>query len=146
MGMGADMGQKPTRGIRNNNPLNIRVSKDTWVGEVPASQKKDRSFEEFLLPVYGLRAAFKLLLKYHRDYGLRTVNAIIGRWAPPNENNTREYVAAVCKGSGFKPDQHLTENDLEKLAGPMTRVENAGQQPYSDDLIHKAFLMALGIA
>ena len=140
------MGKAIPRGIRNNNPLNIRVSKDAWVGEVPAPQKKDKDFEEYLLPVYGLRAGFKLLLKYHRDYGLRTVNSIIRRWAPPCENNTREYVAAVCKGSGFGPDQPLTEHDLEKLADPMVRVENAGQQPYSADVIHKAFLMALGIA
>lgn len=36
------------RGLRNNNPGNIRYSDATdWQGEVPASKKQDNAFEEF---------------------------------------------------------------------------------------------------
>ena len=37
--------RKPTRGMRNNNPLNIRHGKSRWVGM--AEQQSDRAFVQF---------------------------------------------------------------------------------------------------
>ena len=135
----------PRRGIRNNNPLNIRVSKDAWMGEVPPEKKKDHEFEEFISPLYGLRAASKVLIKYLTVYHLTTINKIIHRWAPPEENDTKAYVAAVCKGSGIGPNDEITPDDIPKIVPPMIRVENAGQQPYADTLIAEAYHMARGV-
>nr|WP_237043559.1 hypothetical protein [Pseudomonas aeruginosa] len=39
----------------------------------------------------------KLLLNYRKVYGLRTVESLIARWAPSNENNTRAYASAVAR-------------------------------------------------
>ena len=51
-----------TRGIRNNNPGNIRNSDATdWKGEVNAFAKKDTSFEEFVDMPHGYRALLRLL-------------------------------------------------------------------------------------
>ena len=76
-----------SRGLRNNNPLNIRLSATTvWQGEIRPSQ--DRSFCQFRTMAHGYRAGLKLLQNYRRKYGCRTIADFIRRWAPPTENNT----------------------------------------------------------
>ena len=42
------------RGLRNNNPGNIRNSSTVWVGEITPS--KDKSFKQFKSMAYGYRA------------------------------------------------------------------------------------------
>ena len=42
------------RGLRNNNPGNIRLSRTLWQGEIRPSQ--DRSFCQFRTMAYGYRA------------------------------------------------------------------------------------------
>ena len=53
-----------TRGLRNNNPLNIRHSKDKWQGT--ATTQTDRSFVQFESMAYGYRAAWKTLEEFVR--------------------------------------------------------------------------------
>lgn len=89
---------KQARGIRNNNPGNIRNSeRNDWKGEVSKADKKDQAFEEFETMSDGVRAMMRLLQKYQRSYNLHTVKEIVERWAPRNENNTAAYVRTVCK-------------------------------------------------
>ena len=46
------------RGLRNNNPLNIRRNNKTnWIGQ--CNKQEDRSFVQFRSMPYGYRAAFK---------------------------------------------------------------------------------------
>ena len=45
-----------SRGIRNNNPLNVRRSKDKWQGM--KALQTDASFVQFETMAYGWRAAF----------------------------------------------------------------------------------------
>ena len=94
------------RGIRNNNPLNIRRSKDQWKGM--SKTQNDRSFCQFETLEYGWRAAFKLLTRtYYHTYRLFTIRMIISRWAPANENNTKAYIANVSKLTGIDPDEPI---------------------------------------
>ena len=89
---------KQARGIRNNNPGNIRNSeRNDWKGEVSKADKKDQVFEEFETMSDGVRAMMRLLQKYQRSYNLHTVKEIVERWAPRNENDTAAYVRTVCK-------------------------------------------------
>lgn len=89
---------KVARGIRNNNPGNIRNSEaNDWKGEVAKADKNDQAFEEFETMPHGVRAMMKLLQKYQRTHNLHTVKELVERWAPRNENNTSAYVRAVCK-------------------------------------------------
>lgn len=86
------------RGLRNNNPLNIRRSPSKWLGEVDIlSGRQDATFCQFNSLVYGYRAAAKLLQTYQTKYKLYVLSQIIGRWAPPNENNTRAYATRVAQ-------------------------------------------------
>ena len=89
---------KQARGIRNNNPGNIRNSeRNDWKGEVSKADKKDQVFEEFETMSDGVRAMMRLLQKYQRSYNLHTVKEIVERWAPRNENDTAAYVRTACK-------------------------------------------------
>lgn len=106
------MATKTPRGIRNNNPLNIRIG-NTWLGEVP--KPTDSDFEQFVSVEYGLRAAFVILRRYIRRYGRNTPAKIIRAWAPSTENNTRRYIDTVCKMSNILPDEVLQYEDRGKL-------------------------------
>lgn len=129
------------RGIRNNNPGNIRKSADAWQGLAP--QQTDSAFFQFTSPLYGIRALAKVLKNYRDLYGLYTVRGIVNRWAPPKENNTSAYVNAVANAMGVSPDAPLTwdRGALRELVAAIIHHEN-GQQPYSADLIDKALTAA----
>ena len=60
-----------TRGLRNNNPGNIRKDGTHWKGEVEPS--RDAAFKQFESMAWGYRAMFKCLNTYSRKYGLDTI-------------------------------------------------------------------------
>jgi hypothetical protein len=136
------MTKTPSRGIRNHNPGNIRLSKDKWQGLSPS--QPDKEFFTFQNPVYGIRAMARILIKYQDDYGLRTIRGIIGRWAPASENNTEAYIKRVVERTGFDADQELDMHQHEYLKPLVIAIiwhENA-QQPYSDEQINKGLVLA----
>ena len=106
-----------SRGIRNNNPLNIRRSKDKWQGQINAnvnandnnsSLKGDAEFVQFYTMEYGWRAAFVILCRtYYGKYGLKTIRDIVSRWAPAKENNTEAYIRHVSDYTGISPNKVL---------------------------------------
>ena len=117
--------QSQPRGLRNNNPGNIRKSQTRWQGEVIPS--KDSVFKQFTTMAYGYRAMMKLLLNYQHLYGLRTVETIITRWAPPIENDTQAYIRHVCREMECTPTQLLDlsrEHTLCSLAAAISHHEN----------------------
>ena len=114
------------RGLRNNNPLNIRLSATTrWQGEVRPSQ--DRAFCQFESIAYGYRAGLKLLQNYRKLNGCRTIADFVNRWAPPVENNTSGYINRVCRemqvSSTYVPDVN-DRATMCAFAAAMSRVEN----------------------
>ena len=136
------MDKKLPRGIRNNNPLNIRKG-NNWKGEVCSST--DSEFEQFVSMQWGVRAGFKILKNYMTGYGgrvkaLTNIHDIIHRWAPPNENNCRAYIDSVCRFSGLHEFERLQFSDRNKmlaLVDGMIRVECG--QPVSLDIIASAY-------
>lgn len=108
------------RGIRNNNPLNIRIG-NTWLGERP--NPTDPAFEEFVSIEYGYRAAFCILRRYIRRYGKNTITAIVSTWAPSTENNTQRYIDFVAAQMKISPADVIDYNDKER----MTRLVAAMQ-------------------
>ena len=113
------------RGIRNNNPLNIRHSRDKWKGM--RSVQSDPAFVQFTSMAYGYRAAFVLLRTYRQKYGCNTIRKIIKRWAPENENNTERYISNVSRWTGIDPDKPIGGQDANTLIGlvaAMSRQEN----------------------
>ena len=135
-------GSNNSRGIRNNNPGNIRWG-DDWKGLVPEGQRTDKSFCQFKAPEFGIRAMIIILRNYQSKYGLKTITGIVKRWAPPNENDTQAYIRSVAQATGTDADKPIDLTDSRKLFPLLQAIikhEN-GTQPYEYDV----FLRALGI-
>lgn len=112
------------RGIRNCNPLNIRIG-NTWLGEKP--HPTDKEFEEFVNMESGLRAGFCILRRYIKRYKLNTIRLIVSRWAPSNENHTEAYIKSVSTLMNLDPDAEIQYEDKETmvlLVSAMCKVEN----------------------
>ncbi|CDM42403.1 structural protein [Ectopseudomonas oleovorans] len=132
--------QTQPRGIRNNNPGNIDYNpRNNWQGQLPRDVKIEPRFACFDTAFNGIRALAKLLVNYRKIHGLRTVEGLISRWAPSNENDTKAYAHAVAAHLGvpIQAGIHLDQDTLEKLVTAIIRHEN-GQQPYSAELIASA--------
>ncbi len=114
-----------TRGIRNNNPLNIRHSKDQWQGK--ALKQTDKAFVQFDSRLMGYRAAFVLLRNYIRK-GVNTIGKIIARWAPSSDgNNTLAYIDFVSRTSGIDASRTLKfedKDDLVEMVRSMAQMES----------------------
>ncbi len=127
--------QQP-RGIRNNNPGNIRNSEaNDWKGEEAKANKKDQAFEEFETMAHGTRAMMKLLQKYQRTYNLHTVKELVERWAPRNENDTSAYVRTVCREMQMPECCGVDLSDkgtMCALVDAMCYVENGVHIPMAD--------------
>ena len=78
------MTSQASASIFNNNPGNIRTSPTNWNGEVTEPGEK---FERFSDMHMGVRASARILRTYGRKYGIDTINKIIDRYAPPEDNN-----------------------------------------------------------
>ena len=85
-----------TRGIRNNNPLNIRLTPlNDWMGKV--MHNTDGAFEQFTSMTWGFRAAMILLDRYIQK-GANTIRKIVSKWAPATDgNHTEKYIEDVCR-------------------------------------------------
>lgn len=130
-----------TRGIRNNNPGNIRKGQP-WQGLAP--NQTDPAFDQFITPQYGIRAIVKIILSY-QTRGYDTIRKIINAWAPTNENDTTAYINNVASLIGVAPDDCINLQNMEvwdKLIKAIIRQEN-GQQPYPDDIIDAGIKMAI---
>ena len=101
------------RGLRNNNPGNIRQNSIRYSGEVQPS--KDAAFKQFQSMAYGYRAMFVVLHTYARKYGIDTIERMISRYAPANENHTQAYIDAVSAESGVSATSHLTSTNADVM-------------------------------
>lgn len=143
-----------SRGIRNNNPGNIRWG-DEWKGLVAGNLRTDSDFCQFTAPEMGIRAIVVILLKYGTKAGtpgiadprIDTVREIINRWAPPNENDTEAYVNSVAEKLMCGPNTHIDLGDRIIMCGlvkAIIRHEN-GAMPYTNIQIETA-MTAAGLA
>ncbi|MGV0084257.1 hypothetical protein EEAAV_10375 [Rahnella aceris] len=118
-------GSGNARGIRNNNPGNLRAA--------PNAVGNDGSFPIFSSANDGL-AAMSRQLQLYGGRGNNTPYGIIHTYAPSSENNTQAYINAVTKDTGFGTHDKLNLSDpavLKRLMTAMIRHEN-GSQPYSE--------------
>jgi len=131
------------RGIRNNNPGNIRKSADKWKGQLDP----DPDFYQFTTAEFGIRAMARILTNYQSLYGLDTIRKLMARWAPPEDGNPTDiYADFVADQVGIDKDQPIEVKDhLPDLIKAIIEFEN-GQQPYSDKTLATAIYMATGAA
>lgn len=124
--IGESLGIMQPKGIRNNNPGNLRyVPSIAWKGQTGSDGS---GYAVFDTAEDGIRAMGHEL----RDYLGRqenTVASIISTWAPSNENDTNAYIADVAGRLGVDPQQPLDGGAIPALAQAIIIHEN-GSDPY----------------
>lgn len=143
---GDGTGRRLPRGLRNNNPGNLRK-----IGKPPpwrglSEDQSDPDFLVFDAPLWGLRALGRTLHTYYDKYRLRSVRGMIARYAPPEDNNdTGAYVSAVAQALKVRPDApvDLTTETLVALMRAIVRQENGVGDYYPIELYWEAARLAL---
>lgn len=123
-----------SRAIKNNNPGNIRKSKEKWEGL--AETQTDDNFFTFQTPEDGLRAMTKVLQTYKNRHDIDTIDGVIARWAPPSENDIEDYADFVAAKMGVAAADKIDLSDpgtLLLLIKAMTLMETG--QAYDESLI-----------
>lgn len=122
------------KGIRNNNPGNLRTG-------------SGGSFGHYANPQAGLNALSKQLMLYYNGKSaaagyqkLTTLRQIISTYAPSSENNTSAYIADLARKLGVSPDAQLNLRNpaqLQALMRGIVQHEN-GMNPYSAEMFRAA--------
>lgn len=114
-----------TRGLRNNNPGNIRLSKDKWQGL--RAVQTDKEFFQFETMAHGYRALIRTLQNYRKLHKCQTIADFINRYAPKIENNTAGYIQRVCREMQVPMTYVPDVNDKAAMcsfAAAISQVEN----------------------
>lgn len=127
------------RGLRNNNPGNIRHGASKWQGMAP--EQTDAEFVQFVSPEYGIRAIAVTLNTYRDRYGINTIERIISRWAPSNENDTESYIKSVERKTGIARNAVLQKADYPAVIAAIITHEN-GLNPYTMATIESGVALA----
>ena len=107
--------------VRYNNPGNIMKHTGTpFYGEIKSPHKRLTAFKSI---EYGIRAMIKIIRTY-RNNGYTTFKDIIYRYAPPVENNTKQYVNYVCSRCGAQPIDKVLSSDEKTLIAAICYYES----------------------
>ena len=126
-----------TLGIRNMNPGNIRPGAK-FFGESGA----ESGYATFKTPAHGLRAMARLFQTYKDEYDIDTIDEFVDRYAPADDNdeksrqNYKQFLADALN-VGVNDEVDLVARS-EDLIPAVTKFENAGNMPYSDDMVSAA--------
>jgi hypothetical protein len=106
-------------GLRNNNPGNL-VTGINWQGLIGSNGR----FCVFENIAWGIRA-LATDLRTDINQGQNTIAAIITEFAPPSENNTAAYIAAVAGYTGINAYSPLTADrtTLKRLVRAIMNAE-----------------------
>ena len=129
------------RGIRNNNPGNIKKNNVEWEGL--SAIQTDKTFFQFNDPIYGIRALTKILRTYRNSYNIKNIWGIINRYAPPSENDTESYKNFVKEKTGLNMLEEIefTVEGYLPVVKAIILMEN-GEQPYDDEIILQGMHLA----
>lgn len=134
---GGDSGK--SRAERNNNPGNLEFR-----GQAGASRENGEGrFAKFETAEEGV-AALARQLQLYASRGIDTIESIISKYAPPNENNTKAYIEALTSKLGVKADQKLDLSDAGTMSGLIQGISRheAGRSFLSDQQILSGLSMA----
>lgn len=121
-----------TRGLRNNNPFNIRKSKSRWIGKIKGT---DKEFETFDTLEHGYRAGLILLSNYYKKYKLHSYGSILNRFAPSSENNLDNYKSYIYSHCHILPDEYISLKFLLLHIAPYIARYESCMTDYYDDII-----------
>jgi len=111
----------PTRGERNNNPLNLRWRAEIFWQGLADPPQDPAGYCRFATPIAGIRAGAKDLHNAWRA-GRQSVAAIIMHFAPPGENDTKAYIIDVAMRMVAAPDEFLDLSERVELSDFVTAM------------------------
>lgn len=110
------------RNYRNNNPGNLVFANQEGATLESPNAKGEQRFARFNTPEEGIRALANQVSSYYNGTSaaagyqkLQTVSSIISKWAPPNENNTNQYIDNVSKYLGVSPNEKIDVSNPEVM-------------------------------
>ncbi|MDE9590341.1 hypothetical protein KKJ23_22590, partial [Xenorhabdus bovienii] len=103
-------------------------------------------YMKFATPHDGITALSRQLM-LHGDRGQNTLNQVIPIYAPKAAGNkTKEYIDYTAKQLGISPNEKMDLHNpamIEKLIDPIIKMENLGQQPYSQEQIKNGIFTSI---
>ena len=126
--------EKPQpRGIRNNNPGNLRANPDImWKHQNGIDADGFLIFDD---PVFGIRALAMVLRHYVEYNNLTMIATMIRKFAPDTENDTEAYIKAVAEYTGIGPYETVDLKAQGRAIVKAIILHENGEQPYDDDTI-----------
>lgn len=130
----------PPRGIRNDNPGNIRNSLlYEWDGQVSCDAN---GFCVFRRAEYGIRAMALLMMHYEEYEKIETVSGLIRRWAPPATNDLTSYIPYVAGRCGVGVYEIIKLTDYLPCLVQAIIVRENGYCPYDSCEIKHGIALA----
>jgi hypothetical protein len=114
-----------TRGLRNNNPGNLKAVK---------GQRRDREgFAVFDTMEEGIRHADAQIGRYESQ-GITTAEGVVKKWAPAGDgNDVAAYLRDIQKTTGIKPGEDIRGQEALLESG-MFKHESGGKAPSVEDI------------
>lgn len=126
--------KKMTRGMRNNNPFNLRWTIANWLGK---TGQDDKGFCVFETISHGVRAGIKNLKNGY--FSLRmSIEEIVNKYAPASENNVDNYIEHICSyHKDFTPDYvPCNLRDYVLICKAIVRMEQGFDAVSEDMIVH----------
>lgn len=119
---------KAPRGMKLNNPLLVKKSKQDWIGKL--KENPDRSFEAFEYYWQGVHAAIRIIQKYYFEDNANTIEKLIFKFARPGTEVT-PFIQAVAIGAGLRPRQvfRFNRDTMYLIINEIARYELKGRNP-----------------
>lgn len=122
--------QASARGLRNNNPGNIKKTAQPWAGEISGS---DPVFKSFKSPEAGLKA-MSTLLNHYASNGINTINRLVRRWSATDQSGYARHLATRL-GIDVNAPINLRDKSVRgAIMQAMIEFEN-GRNPYGQNKI-----------
>jgi hypothetical protein len=133
------------RGLRNNNPGNIKRTNPPTPWQGLSEDQPDAVFVKFKDVTWGIRAMARILINYQDKYNICTIDKAINRYAPESDGNSPgTYIGFVSKESGINSNVLLDfheYSDIKPVIKAMIEFE-LGYEGVSDSQIDKGLSLA----
>ena len=129
------------RGIRNNNPGNIKYNAaNQWQGQ---TGQDSGGFATFDTEADGVRAIAVILKNYSSHYGLNTVDGLIRRWSATDQD---AYVANVSAALGVSPYDSIDITDPATLTTMVDAIISQEDSKAADLALDVSGAVSAGVA
>jgi len=140
------LGITPTsinRGIRNNNPGNIKFyESNNWLGKIPIQNNTDAldqdgepTFEQFEKWRYGIRAMIYLIKNRYLNEGFNTLKLILNKYDPGYNQNYLNFLSTYVGMPDNQLIQPSDESTTKKIIMAIAKFENGSAGTGQPDII-----------